>query len=71
MTLEELCANDPKEFLDFMKYSRELSFTADPDYAYCIGLFTQCMKRHNYNEKDPDFIWNKNRLALEKDAIKK
>ena len=40
MTLEELCANDPKEFLEFMKYSRELAFTADPDYAYCIGLFT-------------------------------
>jgi len=29
------------------------------------------MKRHGYDTKNPDFIWNKNRLALEKEAIKK
>ena len=29
------------------------------------------MKRHGYDTKNPDFIWNKNRLVLEKEAIKK
>jgi hypothetical protein len=71
MTLEDLCKDQPIEFLEFMKYCRGLSFTQDPDYPYVIGLFEQCMTRHNYDTKDPDFIWNKNRLALEKEAIKK
>ena len=29
------------------------------------------MKRHNFDVKTPDFIWNKNRLVLEKEAIKR
>ena len=29
------------------------------------------MKRHGFNLKTPDFIWNKNRLALEKEEMKK
>jgi hypothetical protein len=28
------------------------------------------MKRHSFNLKTPDFIWNKNRLVLEKEQIK-
>ena len=28
------------------------------------------MKRNNFDPKTPDFIWNKNRLALEKEQIK-
>jgi len=53
-----------------MHYCRGLSFTQDPDYSYIIGLFENCMTRHGYDTKIPDFIWNKNRLALEKEAIK-
>jgi len=29
------------------------------------------MKRHGIDTKTPDFIWNKNRLAMEKEAIKR
>ena len=54
-----------------MHYCRGLSFTQDPDYGYIIGLFEGCMKRNNIDVKTPDFIWNKNRLMLEKEAIKK
>ena len=54
-----------------MHYCRGLSFTQDPDYSYIIGLFEGCMKRHQFDTKMPDFIWNKNRLALEKEAIKR
>jgi hypothetical protein len=28
------------------------------------------MKRHGFDPKQIDFIWNKNRLVLEKEAIK-
>jgi len=53
-----------------MHYCRGLSFTQDPDYAYIIGCFESCLKRHGYSLTAPDFIWNKNRLLLEKEAIK-
>ena len=53
-----------------MHYCRGLSFTQDPDYSYIIGLFESCMKKNSFNVKQPDFIWNKNRLALEKEQIK-
>jgi hypothetical protein len=29
------------------------------------------MKKNDIDTKTPDFIWNKNRLVLEKEAIKK
>jgi len=54
-----------------MYYCRGLSFTQDPDYTYIIGLFEQCMKNNNINVKTPEFVWNQNRLLLEKEAIKK
>jgi hypothetical protein len=54
-----------------MNYCKGLSFTQDPDYSYMIGLFENCMKKNNIDPKVHDFIWNKNRLVLEKEAIKK
>jgi len=35
-----------------------------------IGLFEGCMKKNGYDPKVPDFIWNKNRLFLEKEQLK-
>ena len=35
-----------------------------------IGLFEGCMKKNGFDPKVPDFIWNKNRLYLEKEALK-
>jgi len=49
-----------------MNYCRGLSFTADPDYRYITSLFEGCMERHNFELRTPDFIWNKNRLSLER-----
>jgi hypothetical protein len=54
-----------------MHYCRGLSFTQDPDYGFIIGLFESCMKKNGIDPKISDFIWNKNRLVLEKEAIKK
>ena len=52
-----------------MNYCRKLAFTEDPDYKYLIGLFEGCMKKNGYDPRLPDFIWNKNRLVLEKEEI--
>ena len=53
-----------------MNYCRGLSFTADPDYRYMTSLFEGCMERHNFDIRTPDFIWNKNRLFLERQTLK-
>ena len=70
VTLEELCENQPREFLEFMTYCRGLSFTQDPDYRHILGLFEGCMERHNFSLTTPDFSWNKNRLLRERQALK-
>ena len=71
ISIEELCKDQPEEFKEFMNYCRNLSFTQDPDYGFIINLFENCMKRNEIDTKTPDFIWNKNRLVLEKEAIKR
>jgi hypothetical protein len=53
-----------------MNYCRKLQFTEDPNYTYILGLFEGCMKKNGWDPKVPDFIWNKNRLAMEKEALK-
>ena len=60
----------PDEYKEFMHYCRGLSFTQEPDYDYIIGLFQGCMDKNSFNKKTPDFIWNKNRLVLEKEQMK-
>ena len=71
MTIEELCQGHPDEFREFLHYCRNLSFTQDPDYEYIIGLFESCMGKNGVDVKTPSFIWNQNRLVLEKEAIKR
>jgi len=53
-----------------MVYCRQLTFTGDPDYNYIYSLFNNCMARNNIDTQTPEFIWNKNRLFLEKEALK-
>ena len=70
MTVDELCLNQPNEFKEFMNYCRTLTFTADPDYTFILSLFDGCMERHGFDAKTPDFVWNKNRLFLERETLK-
>jgi hypothetical protein len=65
-----LCKGQPKVYAEFMHYCRGLSFTQEPDYGYIIGMFEECMKQNDVNPKVADFIWNKNRLVLEKELMK-
>ena len=71
VSIEDLCSGQPDEFKEFLHYCRGLGFTQDPDYDYIIGLFEACMKKNSVDPSTPDFIWNKNRLVLEKEAIKR
>lgn len=70
VTVDELCQGQPEEFRDYMRYCKNLTFTETPDYTYIIDLFESCMKKNDFDPKTPDFIWNKNRLAMEKEAMK-
>lgn len=42
----------------------------DPDYKYILGLFEGCLERHGFGTEANDFVWNKNRLQMEKLALK-
>ena len=53
-----------------MNYCRSLTFIADPDYKYLYDLFEGCSERHGFDLKQPDFIWNKNRLYMERENLK-
>ena len=62
VSVKDLCKGCPEEFEKFMTYCKELTFTADPDYKYIIGLFEKCMETNKVDPKVPFFIWNQNRL---------
>ena len=70
MTVDELCLNQPAEFREYMNYCRSLNFIADPDYKYLYNLFEGCSERHGWDIRQPDFIWNKNRLYMERENLK-
>ena len=62
---EKICDGLPKEFIEYMKYIRNLKFEQDPDYYYLKGLFTSIITR-NEQKNDLLFSW-----ALSKTKIKK
>ena len=45
---EELCSGLPKEFCDYIKYCRNLTFEQEPNYNYLKNLFLEVIKK---NEK--------------------
>lgn len=70
MSLDELCRKQPNEIKEFMEYCRALKFEQEPNYKQCIGLFENCMARHNFDGKLTDFTWKQNRLSKDKEALK-
>lgn len=53
-----------------MEYCRSLKFEQEPNYKQCIGLFENCMARHNYDPKVCDYTWKQNRLSKDKENLK-
>lgn len=54
-TDEELCKNLPDEFLEYMKYCKDLKFEETPDYALLKKKFQKLFFSKNY---DYDFIYD-------------
>ena len=44
---EELCKGFPNEFVDYINYTRNLEFEADPDYKYLRELLITALKKQN------------------------
>lgn len=57
LSLEKLTENLPSEFYTYMKYVRNLSFSAQPDYGWIKNLFRSCMFRLNL-PYDYIYDWN-------------
>ena len=57
--IEDLCKGMPEEFMEFVKYSRELQFTDTPKYNNIIGLFEQAKKQAGFDSSTNIFCWTK------------
>jgi hypothetical protein len=55
-TAEELCVGYPSQFVEYINYTRNLAFEAEPDYEYLRGLFKSVMNKYSF-EYDYRFEW--------------
>ena len=53
---EELCKGFPKQFIDYINYTRNLEFEADPDYKYLRQLLVSTLQESN-NQFDFWYDW--------------
>ena len=53
----QLLVNLPKEMIDFLKYTQNLRFEQDPDYAYMKGCFQNILAKMNLNMNKINFSW--------------
>ena len=42
-----MCKGFPKEFVDYINYTRNLEFEADPDYKYLRNLLVTVLEKEN------------------------
>ena len=70
-SLEDLCRGQPPEFKEFMEYCRSLKFEQEPNYKTCLAFFEGCMQRFNFDPTVYDYTWKQNRLAKDKESLKK
>ena len=65
---EELCIGYPRQFCEYIRYTRNLSFEQEPNYDYLRKLIYNVMNKYEYNF-DFLFDWGlnkKNKIKLEK-----
>ena len=60
LPLETLCKGIPKEFVQFLKYIRELGFTETPNYKYLRRLFRKLFVISGY-DFDYRYDWVENK----------
>ena len=67
---ELLCNNLPEEFLDYIKYVKNLNFEDEPDYNYLKSLFQIMLNKQGFEEKKIFFSWiNENNISRIKKEI--
>ena len=66
-----MCRGQPPEFKEFMEYCRSLKFEQEPNYKTCLAFFEGCMQRFNFDPTVYDYTWKQNRLAKDKESLKK
>jgi serine/threonine protein kinase len=65
----ELCEDLPREFYDYIRYTRMLRFTSRPDYNYLRSLFWKILQSDN-QLNDGNFDWNEAAIKLEENKKK-
>jgi len=63
-SIEDLTAGYPREFCQFLNYSRKLKFDEKPDYQYLISMFRELFVKESF---DFDFKYD---WILKKQALK-
>jgi len=53
---ENICEGLPEEFIEYIKYCRNLEFEQDPNYDYLRNLFTLILIKEN-QKNDLNFFW--------------
>ena len=66
-TAEELCQGLPKQFEDYVNYTRNLKYESDPDYNYLRNLFLSVLKHYNW---DFDYYYDWDQVGLTTSEIK-
>ena len=66
-TPETLCKDLPEEFVDFVRYTRNLEFEEEPNYDYLKSLFANVLLK-NQQKNDLNFFWIVKNGKKEKEA---
>ena len=63
---EKLCTGLPVEFVNYMKYVKNLDFEQEPDYKYLKGLFINILST-NEMRRSIQFFWIKPKIKKKKE----
>ena len=67
-TISQLCDKLPKEFIDFMKYIKELAFEDKPNYQYLKTLLGKIYDKNNYSY---DMVFDFTNILIKKENNEK
>ena len=65
---QELCNQLPKEFEEYVKYTRNLDFESKPDYDFLRGLLRNVLDKNNY-KYDYFFDWFSEKPLINNDNL--
>jgi serine/threonine protein kinase len=67
-TISQLCDKLPKEFIDFMKYIKELAFEDKPNYQYLKTLLGKMYDKNNFSY---DMVFDFTNILIKKESKEK